>query len=182
MTSRLILVVSVIVLYSCSWNLDSNTVTNGNREKDAIYYFDLGKKYLDENKNQEAIESFDKAIELNPDIAELYVRRGIAKSELKKVGEAVKDLEIAIKLSGDNLSMVKQKGIIEYKGGLYKEALKDLDLVIAKDSTSGHSYLVRGLIKIELDLKDEACEDFFKAKSYGNNEVNTLIDGNCKKG
>jgi tetratricopeptide (TPR) repeat protein len=67
------------------------------------------------------------------------------------------------------------------KAGLYEEALKDLDLVIRKNSTFGHSYFIRGLIKIEMGLQDEACEDFYKAKYYGEDEADARIEENCQR-
>lgn len=179
--SKILLAGSTIVIYSCNVSSENNKVENETVSKDAIYYFDLGNKYCNEDKNHEAIECFDKAVELSPHIAEIYVRRGMAKSELQQIDDAIKDLEIAIRLSPDNLSIIEEKGIIEYKAGLYEEALKDLDLVIRKNSTFGHSYFIRGLIKIEMGLQDEACEDFYKAKYYGEDEADARIEENCQR-
>ncbi len=43
-------------------------------------YFFIGLKYHQSSENEKAIEYYDKAIELNPQLLEAYNNRGIAKA------------------------------------------------------------------------------------------------------
>ena len=51
---------------------------------------------------EEAINDYDKAIELRPDYAPVYKNRGNAKAELGRYEEAITDFDKAIKLEPDN--------------------------------------------------------------------------------
>jgi len=67
--------------------------------------FDYYKKGLDHGKlekYQEAIENFNKAIELDPNSVAFYFARGDVYEILKKYEEAINDYDKAIKLEPNN--------------------------------------------------------------------------------
>jgi len=80
-----------------------------------------GKAYKD------CVRLLDRAIELKPDVAEFFVRRGVCKHEMKNEAEAGKDFESAIKLDAKyqpahyylGLSMLAQG-----KKGIARDSLK----------------------------------------------------------
>jgi Flp pilus assembly protein TadD len=49
-------------------------------------------------RNAEALEAFDKSIELNPDVAEVWLGKGMALVRLERNAEARKAFEKAIKI------------------------------------------------------------------------------------
>ena len=175
--SKFIIFTLVIMTYSCNNNKENSNIIQCNN---FVYCFDIGNKALSEGKFNDAIEYYNNAIELNPNIAEIYVKRGLAKSELKDFESAIKDFEIASSLSPTNLSIINQKGLIKYKAKLYENALNDFNYVLNKDSTFSDSYLNRGMVKMKMGRKSEGCEDFYSSRNYGNKEVNILIEKHCK--
>ena len=64
-------------------------------------FFHEAKKHLKAKRYPKAIKNFDKAIKLNPDYAEAYNNRGVAKGSLKKYVKAIEDFDHAIKLNPD---------------------------------------------------------------------------------
>jgi tetratricopeptide (TPR) repeat protein len=182
----LILVVAFLIS-SCGANknrygIKSEEAENSMPDTSSVaYYFDLAENLSNKGNYEAAIKTFNKAIDINPNIAALYFNRGLAKSELKLFSDAVSDMEIASKLSPSDLSIINTKGIVESEGGFYKKALSDFNYVIKTDPTLGNCYIDRGLLKIKMGLKNEACEDFYSAKRLNEKEADYCIRKNCLK-
>ena len=64
--------------------------------EEPLSHFRRGKDHFDNRRFLEAIYEFDRCIELNPNIGDLYLSRGNAKSELDRYGEAIQDYERAV--------------------------------------------------------------------------------------
>ncbi len=61
----------------------------------------LGAALCGQSKLQEAVESYDKAIQFSPDFAEAYNNRGNALKQLGQLDEAIQDFNKAIQLKPD---------------------------------------------------------------------------------
>ncbi len=75
----------------------------------------------------DCVRIFDRAIALKSDEAELYVRRGVCKHELKNEADAAKDFEAAMKVDGKYQPAHYYAGLsylAQGKKGLAKDALK----------------------------------------------------------
>ena len=59
-------------------------------------YYEEGINYHKERKYKEAIESFDKVIELAPNNSNAYYNRGVSKENLGQYKEAIKDYEMIL--------------------------------------------------------------------------------------
>ena len=59
-------------------------------------YYEEGINYHEEGKYKEAVEYFDKAIELDNTQLKYYNARGISKNSLEEYEEAIKDYDKAI--------------------------------------------------------------------------------------
>ena len=64
-------------------------------------------------KNQEALEAFTKAIELNPKYAEAYNNRGIAHLKLGNYQQAIRDYDKAIKLDPKNAMAYSKSDLMQ---------------------------------------------------------------------
>ncbi len=87
----------------------------------------------------DCVRVFDRAIALKSDEAELYVRRGVCKHELKNEGEAAKDFEAAMKVDAKYQPAHYYAGLsylAQGKKGLAKDALKRA-YNLGKDSPIG---------------------------------------------
>lgn len=66
--------------------------------KKAVEYFNRGNFKFKLQEYEFSVKDYDKAIELSPDFAEAYCKRGDAKSLSGKHNEAIKDYNEAINI------------------------------------------------------------------------------------
>jgi tetratricopeptide (TPR) repeat protein len=92
---------------------------------------------LEQKLYKEAIEYFDKAIEVKPDFAYAYSNRAFAKINIGDASGAMKDIKKSLELDPTNSYAYKNFGIIYLKTGDVAKACKNfqkaLDLDYAKD-------------------------------------------------
>jgi tetratricopeptide (TPR) repeat protein len=74
----------------------------GNTTDDAYSLIKKGLKLFDEGEYEEAIDNFNKAIGINPEIAEAYAWRGLAYAELDMDEQANKDLKKAARMGDED--------------------------------------------------------------------------------
>jgi tetratricopeptide (TPR) repeat protein len=65
-------------------------------------WFKKGNELLENRNNEEAVEAYDKALEVKPDFAEAHYNRGVALSDLGRNEEAVHAYKKAIELKPDD--------------------------------------------------------------------------------
>ena len=85
---------------------------------------------LKQGKNAEAIENFDKLIELNPNISNAYNNKGVALGYLNKYQEAINNYNKAIELDPKNFEPYKNKFCPLYNLKRYEEAVEACDKAI----------------------------------------------------
>ena len=141
------------------------------KEKDAEYYFNQGIVNFYENKYREAIENYDKAIKIDPNDANAYNNRGIAKVLLGGNNKgAIKDYDKAIEIDPKSTYAYNNRGNAKVLLKDFKEAIKDYDKAIELDPNNAETYTNRGKAKglkgdYQKVIEDytQAIEDFDKA-------------------
>ena len=121
----------------------------------------------------EAIEDFNKAVELKSHLASNYFNRGKAQFNLGKYTEAVEDFDKAINrkqgatLQGaDFAEAYYNRGRANYELGNHKKALENFDKAIELKDDFAEVYHNRGRAKHRLGKSEEAVADFSKAIGY----------------
>lgn len=111
-------------------------------------------------KNDEAIKFYDKAIELNPTVAQIYFNRGASKGNTFDFEGAIKDYDKAIELNQDYMEAYGNRGNAK------------INMLTSK-----------GNIDPTPEQTESACEDFHKAVSLGDKTIGTedMIYFYCKK-
>ncbi len=82
-------------------------------EKDANYYLNAGNAKYMAKQFEEALEDLDKAIEMDPNIAEAYMKRGRCYQHLKKYDQALADYRKVISMEGDSEMSKRAQQLIE---------------------------------------------------------------------
>ena len=122
------------------------------RKRDFIrahaYHVQAQKKYRSKDY-KEAIADFDKAIQLNPDVAVAYYNRGTAKFRLAESEDA--------------------HGNSQKARELYQEAINDYTQTLEKSPWNVSAYRNRGFAKAALGQTEAAEADFQKAKELDPN-------------
>lgn len=136
------------------------------KEKDEMTAYDYcseGWDFYVEDKYREAIESYDKAIALNPRYAEAYQCRGAVYELLEEYDQALDDYNKACQLNPKNPFAFSSRGGLYKKLKLYDKALEDCESAIRLDSLSPRLYTGRGDIYAELKNYENALDDYAKA-------------------
>ncbi|MBI4333278.1 MAG: tetratricopeptide repeat protein [Chloroflexi bacterium] len=131
--------------------------------KQATIYFKLGGHYLDRGDLDPAINAFTRVIELEPDNARAYDRRGIAYGRKYYYDEAIRDFDQAIRIDPTYAGAYNNRGLSYYKLSRFAEALADYDRAIELSSDIGVFYANRGLAHHHRGEFDRAIADYSRA-------------------
>ena len=154
-------------------------------------YFESGKAKFEAGDYAGAIDDYSKAIELDPNNAQAYFNRGLAKNELKIPG-AAEDYMTAVELDPDNAETYFIRGLDplvanekcklggeKHDSNNFQGAIEEYTKAISLVTEDPMPYLLRGRSKQSLgDLKG-ACEDWKKAKELGLEEVTEVLKVLC---
>lgn len=110
-------------------------------------------------KNKEAIELYDRAIALNPAVAQVYFNRGVAKGQILDFEGSIKDYNKAIELNPE-----------------YREAYSN------RGNDKINIYTSKGNLQPTEEQVKSACEDLHKAVELGEKAqgIQDLIHVYCK--
>ncbi|NVO32796.1 tetratricopeptide repeat protein [Hymenobacter lapidiphilus] len=135
--------------------------------QDAQKYYEQGLEKAQAGQLEEAINLFDKSIELKGDEYVAWYNRGIAKSMLYRYEEALSDFEQTLKLYPNYKKGFINRGTARKRLTDYEGALADYSNAIQLDNNYAEAYYNRGLVYEMLDKKDSACLDYNKANDLG---------------
>jgi tetratricopeptide (TPR) repeat protein len=122
--------------------------------------------------DRQAIDSFSKAIQYNPDYFQSYHRRGNAYRKIKDARQAIHDYQQAIDLIGKGIKLERLNAANYYSRALIyhdwmkidpsrmENAIKDSTKAIDIDSSNNSFYFLRAVIYCYSGCEGEAIEDF----------------------
>ena len=109
-----------------------------------------------------------------------YYYREQASLQAHQYQQALDDLAKAIGLNPKELLYRAELAVVNIRVGRSEEAVKVLQEALQIDPSYSEAYRLMGLAYIYLKKKNEACEALAKAKELGNENVDDLIEKNCK--
>ncbi len=161
-------------------NISSDTIYNdligfiANEENDTTagseFYKGLAK--YKEGDSRVAIDHYDKAIELNPQLAEAYNNRSLAKHALEHYEEVIEDCNKAIELNPQLAEAYNNRGFAKSALEKHEEAIEDFSKAIELNPQLAEVYNNRGFAKYakehnrgfaNFDLLQDVIEDYNKA-------------------
>lgn len=149
-------------------------------------YFKQGKAYWDKFEIRKALESFTKALEINPNYLDALRERGLVYFLIKESNNAVPDFDKALKIEPNNSKILHYRGLalteiaIKTKddendrktaNGFAQRALADFSKAIELNPSDFDNYNGRGKLLLGFDFYKEAIADFEKSVSIKPNEV-----------
>ena len=114
----------------------------------------------------EALTSYDRAIELRCDYAEAYYNRGNVLKELKRLDEALTSYDRAIVFKRDYAEAYSNRGNVFKEFKRLEEALTSYDCAIECKHDFYEAYLNRGNTLQELKRLDEALTNYDRAIEF----------------
>ena len=134
-----------------------------------------------QRRNREAIACFDAALELNPDLAEIYIdRASLRRDFLNQAREAIADCDAALRLKPDFIGAYNERAMANVFLERYKETINDCDAVL-KLTPDVRAYTCRAVAKSALGQYESAFADFDAGLKFNPTSVGTyLCRGNLK--
>ena len=134
-----------------------------NIPKTAQKAFKQGIKYKAKDKLDQALESFNQAIESYPEYFQALSERGEIKIKREQIKEAAADFERALKLNKDYEPALRGLGFCKLHQQDYAEAAHYLERATAADSNNANTYLYLGIANLMLDRRETAREALQRA-------------------
>jgi tetratricopeptide (TPR) repeat protein len=139
---------------------------------------EAGKQFHRENKFRESINSYDRAITLDPNYAMAYYNKGNSLAELGCGEEAIKSFDRAIALDPNDAMAYSSKGNSLAGLGRREEAIESYDRAIALNPNHTAAHNNRGTSLADLGRREEAIESYDRAIALNPNDALA----HCKKG
>jgi tetratricopeptide (TPR) repeat protein len=107
-----------------------------------------------------AIADYNRAIELDPLVANTYLNRSSAKQMKNDLEGAIKDCDAAIKIRPHFSGAYLMRGIAKFEKQDYAGSLKDYDICIRLDPKMAQAFVNRGIVKHKLEDTQGAIPDY----------------------
>ena len=135
------------------------SLTKANTNNAAEYF----RQGLESSMTYKKIEYFTKAIELNPNLSDAYVKRGMLYYFQEKYDEMIRDFKTYIELVPATAEAYRMLGVGYHKVGLFKEAVSSLTRAIEKDPDLAGAYAVRAEVYLSMGEYEKAIRDSTRA-------------------
>ncbi|MEI6047046.1 MAG: SUMF1/EgtB/PvdO family nonheme iron enzyme, partial [Chloroflexota bacterium] len=135
--------------------------------KTANGYLNRGFAYIGPRKYQQALEAYDRALELKPDFDLGYLNRGNGYYFLQKYERAIQDYDRAIQLRPGFANGYYNRGLAYYSLKEYEKAIQSHDLALQCSPNYTNASYNRGLAYEVLKNRAAARRDFQKAAEAG---------------
>ncbi|MEE4196918.1 MAG: tetratricopeptide repeat protein [Bacteroidales bacterium] len=151
----------------------------------APFYLTRGKAYFHRGKLKDALNDFNRGIDLLPNQnnkelrSDFFVNRGATHQKLLNFDQALEDYSKTIQINPENPNTYLYRGALYYENQDYNEAMDDFSKVIRIDPQNPFAFYNRGMIYLKLQEEDKACEDFHKACELGNTNACKMVVSRC---
>ncbi len=112
---------------------------------------------------REALQCYDKVIDMYPRLALVYNSRGMVKLNLGEYEQAIEDFDIAIEIDPQLELAYNNRGMAKINLEKNEQAIKDFNKAIELDTQLDLAYSNRGWAKLNLGEYEQAIKDFDKA-------------------
>jgi tetratricopeptide (TPR) repeat protein len=163
------IICSICLIYATSSIADVKTSS----------WVEKGVALVMEGKHNEAIEAFNKAIELNPQDAVAYNNRGAAYGQTGNYKQQIEDSTKALQINPKDAVAFNNRGVAYGELGNYEQEIEDCTKAIELNPNLAMAYYHRGIAYHKLGNRKQAMKDKNKAyalnprKTWGKVEVVT---------
>ena len=130
-------------------------------ERDML--LEAAREFTEESKWEEAIFALTALLELEPENARVYDRRGIAYGNVYEYEKSIADFSKAIELKPRYFGAYNNRALSNYRLTRYDDAIHDYNLAIALKPNEALFYANRGLCYYRKEQFLRAIEDYDKA-------------------
>lgn len=127
----------------------THAIDNGYTQN-GLLYAGRAKAWGSRGKLQEALADFDKALETNPQLTEVYKYRGALLGFAQRFEASLRDLNIYIEKHPDEAEAWYNRALTLVNLDRFEEALRDLNRTLELDSNFTRAYRARGNVRQQL--------------------------------
>jgi tetratricopeptide (TPR) repeat protein len=127
---------------------------------DAQKALDDGQVMLKATRYTDAIQSFNRALSLNSNLADAYLARGRANAALSRLDAAIQDFTKVIQLRPDSSGAYMERANASFTKMDYPAVIADCGEALARDPKLFYAYNLRGMSYRETGNPAKALEDF----------------------
>jgi len=131
--------------------------------KVVLAYINLAVVYGKKGLWNEAKESLDKALALDPDNFTALKNRGMTYEKMGQFNNAIDDYTQAIASDSSSYEVYLKRGIVYKKTGQFDKAIEDYDQAISLNQNYDDAYFNRGVAQEKLGRFNKAIDDYSKA-------------------
>ncbi|MBA7711037.1 Photosystem I assembly protein Ycf3 [subsurface metagenome] len=139
----------------------------------------LGNAYYYAEQYQDAKDTYDKILNLNPDEPTTLTNRGVTYDELGRYDEALADYNRSLELRPDHPDTITNRGVTYNDMKRYDEALADFNHSLELKPDNPATLNNRGITYRHLERYDEALADFNHALELKPDDPSTLYNLAC---
>ncbi len=133
------------------------------QEPKTEYLTNLGITLLNQGRREDALATFDKAVQLNPSDADLWRNLGNVLAEVGRPEDAILSYQQALKLNPRHGDAAHQCGHLLYRLGRLEEALNHFNQCNKLQPNHAATLQMRALAKYSLDRFEEGLADIRRA-------------------
>ena len=137
-------------------------------EKAQLYHYDDPRK---------AVESYNRAIEIDPKSVEALFGRGHSYYGLVQYEQAIEDFSAAIQIDSKHQMSYRNRGSSYSQLQMLDKAFADYEKALELDPNDGLTYECRAWAKLRSGQQREAITDFTKAMSIDERLLASCLDG-----
>jgi tetratricopeptide (TPR) repeat protein len=127
---------------------------------DARNFLKIGVCYYNKKNIDEAINNYDKAIELNPNFTEAYFNKGICLSNQQKKEEAIEVFNKAIEIANNDAELYLNRGYCYFSLKNFRKAIKDFNKAIELRPNFSEAYCRKAACYQEMKKVEEALLEY----------------------
>jgi tetratricopeptide (TPR) repeat protein len=140
-----------------------NLAKNPSPQAARVAWHQLGDMYVRAGRYDEALDSFYRCIEFEPESADEYYDRGAVFYALGRYDDAIRDYDRVIQLNPNSAAAYNNRGNAYAAGNRLQEALRDYEKAMALDPRSALPYFNRANARLQFGRAAEAIQDFSTA-------------------
>jgi tetratricopeptide (TPR) repeat protein len=149
------------------------------QERKANLLFEQALLFNASEKNEEAIASYDKALEIKPDKHEAYYNRGNSLANLGRYEEAIASYDMALEIKPDDHEAYYNRGNSLDNLGRYEEAIASYDMALEIKPDKHEAYYNRGISLRKLGRYEEAIASYDMALEIKPDDPGALYNKAC---
>jgi len=147
------------------------------KEKKLEHYYQKGSYFLSNGFYHQAITSYNKGLNIDPESTRILNGRGMAFQAMEKFPEAIKDYTLVILINPLHKEAYWNRVFAHIGLGNINEAIKDLSTVIKLAPDDYEAYGTRAALYFVKEDYDRSWEDIHKVESFGFSYDLGFLDG-----